>query len=68
MDADLRPVVAAVAEIGDAELLALIDATPKAPQIARLLAWTDPAWDRVLSRRRGADFAHLPPEAAISPA
>ena len=34
MDADLTPITVALAELGDTELHALIDATNKAPQIA----------------------------------
>ena len=42
MDADLQSVVAALAELTDSELRALIDATYGAPQIAPgLLAWID---------------------------
>ena len=42
MDADLQSVVAALAELTDSELRALIDATYRAPQIAPgLLAWID---------------------------
>jgi hypothetical protein len=42
MDPDLNPVVAALAELSDAELRALITATYGVPQTAPgLLAWLD---------------------------
>ncbi len=42
MDADLQSVLAALAELTDSELRALIDVTYRPPQIARgLLAWID---------------------------
>jgi hypothetical protein len=49
MDADLDLIVAALAALNDGELLALIDATYKAPQIAPgLLAWIEGALERPL--------------------
>lgn len=46
MDVDLTTIKAILAEPTDAELLALIDAAHKAPQIAPgLLAWIDGACD-----------------------
>ena len=41
MDADLTPITAALAELGDTELHALIDATDKEPQIAPFDALAD---------------------------
>jgi len=68
MDADLQPTVAALAELSDAELHALIAATYGVPQTAPgLLAWIDGACDWELNRRRGFDYPLLPPEAAIDP-
>jgi len=48
MDADLQSVVAALAELTDSELRALIDATYRAPQIAPGLS----AWIETLERLR----------------
>jgi hypothetical protein len=68
MDADLTPVVAALAELDDGELAALIDTTNMVPQTAPgLLAWIESACDWELNRRRGFDFPLQPPEAAIPP-
>jgi hypothetical protein len=68
MAADLTPVVAALAELDDRELAALIDTTNTVPQTAPgLLAWIEHAADRELNRRRGFDFPLRPPEAAIPP-
>ena len=66
MDADLAPVVAALADLADGELAALIEASNGVPQIAPgLLAWIEHAADWETNRRRGLDFPLLPPEAAI---
>jgi len=44
MDADLSPIVAALADLDDGELAALIDASDEVPQIAPgLLAWLEHA-------------------------
>lgn len=68
MDADLTPVVAALANLSDAELHALMDTTYKVPQIAPgLLAWLEGACDWELNRRRGFDYPLQLPEAAIDP-
>lgn len=68
MTADLQLVVAALAELNDTELHALIAATYGVPQIAPgLLAWIDGACDWELNRRRGFDYPLQPPEAAIDP-
>lgn len=68
MDADLSPVVAALADLDDGELAALIDATNEVPQSAPgLLAWVEHVCDWELNRRGGLDFPLQPPEAAIPP-
>ena len=66
MNADLSPVVAALAQLSDGELAALIDATIDVPQIAPgLLAWVEHVCDWELNRRSGLDFPLQPPDAAI---
>ena len=68
MDTDLTAVKAALAEITDTELAALIAATYGVPQTAPgLLAWIDGACDWEVRRRRDFDYPLLPPEAAIAP-
>ena len=68
MDADLGPIKAALAEVTDAELHALISAANGAPPLAYgLLVWIEGACDWELSRRSGHDYELLPPEAAIDP-
>jgi hypothetical protein len=68
MDTELTAIKAALAEISDTELAALIAATYGVPQTAPgLLAWIDGACDWELNRRRGFDYPLLPPEAAIDP-
>lgn len=68
MNADLSPVVAALAQLNDGELAALIDATNGVPQVAPgLLAWVEHACDWEQHRRRGHDFPLQPPDAAIDP-
>ena len=68
MGTDPTPVVAALANLSDAELHALMDTTYKVPQIAPgLLAWLEGACDRELNRRCGFDYTLQPPEAAIDP-
>jgi hypothetical protein len=69
MDRALHSVAAALAELDDAELHALIAATNRVPQTApRLLAWIAGACDWELRRREGLDYPLQPPEAAIPPA
>jgi hypothetical protein len=66
--ADLQPVAAALAELTDAELHALIAATNGVPQIAYgFLVWIEGACDWELSHRAGLDYELLPSEAAIDP-
>ena len=58
----------ALAEVTDAELHALIEATYGVPQTAPgLLAWIDAACDWELNRRTGLGYELQPPEAAIPP-
>lgn len=55
MDEPLTPIVAALADLSDTELAALIAATYGVPQIApRLLAWIDDACDWELNQRESA--------------
>ena len=59
---------AALAELDDAELHALIAATNRVPQTATpLFAWIAGACDWELRRRGGLDCPLQPPEAAILP-
>ena len=68
MSPDLDLVVAAVGQLSDGELAALIDATNGVPQIAPgLLAWLEHACDWELNRRGALDFPRQPPDAAIPP-
>ena len=68
MDADLTAVVAALAELEDGELAALMEAANNVPQIAPgLLAWIEHAADWEQHRRTGTDFPFQPPAAAIPP-
>ena len=60
--------MAALAELSDAEIHALIAATNGVPPIAYgLLVWIEGACDWELNRRAGHDYELLPPEAAIDP-
>jgi hypothetical protein len=66
--ADLMPVAAALAELNDGELCALIDVTNNVPQIVPgLLAWIGHACDWELNRRVCVDFPLQTPDAAIPP-
>ena len=68
MNRALHSIVAALAELDDAELHALIAATSRVPQTApQLFAWIAGACDWELRRRDGLDCPLQPPEAAISP-
>jgi hypothetical protein len=68
MDADLSPIVAALADLSDADLRALIRCTCKAPQLAPgFMAWLDTACDWEERRCRDARFRLAPPESAIPP-
>ena len=68
MDTDLDAIKAALADISDTELAALIAATNGVPRIAYgLLIWIEGACDWELNRRAGHDYELLPPEAAIDP-
>ena len=64
----LDSVVAAVADLEDHELGALIAMVDDGPQIAPgLFAWIEHVCDWELNRRQGLDFPLQPPEAAIEP-
>ncbi len=66
--ADLMPVAAALAELNDGELFALIDSTNNVSQIVpSLLAWIGHACDWELNRRAYVDFPLQSPDAAIPP-
>ena len=68
METDLPAIKAALAEIDDDELRALIAAANGVPQIAPgLLAWIDGACQWEFDRRRRFDYPLLPPDAAIPP-
>ena len=59
---------AALADLTDAELHALIAASNGAPPLAYgLLVWIEGACDWELNHRAGLDYELLPPEAAIDP-
>jgi hypothetical protein len=68
MDANPTRIVAALADLTDVELRALIDAANRAPQTAPcLLAWIEHAAVWELNRRRGVAIPLQPPVAAIPP-
>ena len=68
MDVDLTAIKAALADISDTELAALIAATYGVPQTAPgLLAWIEHACDWEEHRRRDFDYTLQPPEAGIDP-
>jgi hypothetical protein len=68
LDPDLTAIEAALADISDTELAALIAATYGVPQTAPgLLAWIDSACEGELNRRRDFDYPLLPLVAAIDP-
>jgi hypothetical protein len=68
MDADLSPIVAALANLHEGELAALMEATSNVPQIAPgQLAWIEHAADWERHRRTDTDFPPQPPKAAIPP-
>jgi hypothetical protein len=63
---DLMPIAAALAELNDGELCALIDVTNKVSQIVPgLLAWIGHACDWELNRRACVDFPLQAPDAVI---
>jgi hypothetical protein len=65
---DLMPVAAALAELNDGELCALIDVTNNVPQIVPgLLAWIGHACDWELNRRACVDIPLQTPDTAIPP-
>jgi hypothetical protein len=64
--AGLGPVVAALAELNDGELCALIEVTNNVPQfVPGLLAWIGHACDWELHRRACVNFPLQSPESAI---
>ena len=68
MGTDLNVIKAALADLTDAELHALIAASNTAQALAYgLLVWIEGACDWELNRRAGHDHESLPPEAAIDP-
>lgn len=68
MGTNQQPVVAALADLTDDELHALIATANGGPQTApSLLAWIEHAADWELQRRGGLDFPLQPPAAAIDP-
>ena len=65
---NLDSVVAALADLSDGELDALIATVNDCPQFAPgFLAWIEHVCDWEQNRRRGLDFPPQPPEAAIEP-
>jgi hypothetical protein len=63
VDTDLRAIKAALAQVSDIELRALIDATSSVTQTAPgLLAWIDAACDWELNRRGRMEYELQPPE------
>ena len=68
-DSDLSAVEAALTELEESELCALIDSTNNAPPLVpELLTWIGHACDWELHRRAGVDFPLLSPLATIPPA
>lgn len=68
VEATLERLAAALADVDDAELFALVKAANGVPQIAPgLLAWIEHACDWELARRRGHTFRLSSPEEAIDP-
>jgi hypothetical protein len=66
MDTDLGAIKAALADLSDAELRALIAASDGALPVAYgLLVWVEGACDWELNRRVGRSYELVPPEAAI---
>ena len=68
MNGDLDPITAALADLDDGELHALIAMVDDGPQIApSLFAWIEHICDWEQNRRAGLDFPLRPPEDAIEP-
>ena len=66
--ADLMPIAAALAELNDGELCALIKVSNSVPQIVPgLLAWIGHACNWELNRRACVDFPLQTPDAVIPP-
>ena len=67
-DSDLSAVEAALTELEESELCALVDSTNEVPQLVpELLTWIGHACDWELHRRAGVDFPLLSPLATIPP-
>lgn len=67
-DSDLSAVEAALTELDDSELCALIDSTNNVTRLVpELLIWIGHACDWELHRRAGVDFPLLSPLATIPP-
>jgi hypothetical protein len=68
MNAQLDPVIAALAGLSDPELNAMITMVDDGPQLAPgLFAWVEHVCNWELNRREGGDFQLRPPENAIEP-
>jgi hypothetical protein len=68
MDAELLQVIAALADVADADLHALIWTVNSLPQLASgLFAWIEHIADWEINRRAGLEFPLQPPDAAIPP-
>jgi hypothetical protein len=68
LDADLRAIKTALAELSDPELRALISYTTETPQYAPgFLTWLDHACDWETRRRAGLDFRLVPLASVIPP-
>lgn len=68
MEADLVPVTAALAELEDTELQALVEAANEVVLIAAgLLSWIEHLADWELNRRVGLELALQPPHTVIAP-
>jgi hypothetical protein len=68
MDAELEPLAAALAELDEPELRALVVAANELVLMAAgLLSWIEHLADWEINRRSGLDFPLQPPDAAIPP-
>jgi hypothetical protein len=68
MDAELEPVAAALSDLEENELRALVVAANELVLMAAgLLSWIEHIADWELQRRSGLEFPLQPPEAAIPP-
>src|SRR3954464_15498689 len=68
MDATLQPLIAALAELEERELRALIETVNGLPQMAAgFFAWIEHIADWEINRRTGIEFPLQAPVAAIPP-